>query len=613
MHSPSISLISHRISENMITADRIGFEFAGRWLYRDASMQIKPGDRIGLIGRNGTGKTTLLKLLTGSYSITEGTLSIPNGTRIGFLNQDLLSFHSDAPLIEVVKEAFDDLLELQTEIEQLLEVPLDQQDETWAIRLGEKQALFEARGGYDMDHKTSRVLAGLGFTEWDLTQPYGTFSGGWRMRAMLAKLLLGAPDLLLLDEPTNHLDLPTIEWLETYLKDFPGAIVVVSHDKTFLNRIVNKIVEIEHTRFTSYTGNYTHFEKEKAQRAELHRNSWENQQKQIAETERFINRFRAKATKAKQVQSKIKLLEKMERIEAPEDAAAVPDFKFKIKGQPGKQILEMDIKQKAYGDKVVLSQCHNWINRGDKIALIGANGIGKSTVLRILDEQETFDGTIKLGHNVNKTFFAQHQSEALDGKNNILEELDEFCREYGDTYVRNILGCFLFSGEDVEKKVSVLSGGEKSRVALAKALLSEANFLLLDEPTNHLDIQSIEILSQALRDYQGTFIVVSHNRHFLNSVANKIWYIEDQQVKEYPGTYAEYESSKNEKTGGPEKKVVEKKGYNSKKDRLSRRKGAKKQNQKSPKQSKEAGGTNCRGRNAAKRIAGKNAGSGECL
>lgn len=370
--------------------------------------------------------------------------------------------------------------------------------------------------------------------------PFNTFSGGWRMRIMLAKILLQEPDLLLLDEPTNHLDLPSIQWIETYLQNFRGAFIIVSHDRFFLDRLVTSIVELDQMRFVIYGGNYTYYMKEKVIRREQQQREYENQQKMISETERFINRFRAKATKARQVQSKIKMLDKIEKILPPDGEAAVMHLKFTADVVPGKILCDIDVKDKRYGDKHILGPSHGQIVRGDKIALIGANGLGKSTLLRMVAGTEPFDGTLTPGHNVHQTFFAQHQLEALDPDNNLLEEMRPFMGK-GETFIRNILGCFLFTGDDVEKKIKVLSGGEKSRVALAKTLLSEANFLLLDEPTNHLDIQSIEILIEALQSYDGSFIVVSHDRYFLGKVANKIWYIQDRQLKEYPGTYAEFE------------------------------------------------------------------------
>ena len=362
------------------------------------------------------------------------------------------------------------------------------------------------------------------------------------MRVMLAQLLLGEPDLLMLDEPTNHLDLPSIGWLEEYLKTFRGAFVIISHDREFLDRLITTTIELDRERFNRYKGNYSHYLKEKVERAEQHKREYENQQKMISDTERFINRFRAKASKARQVQSKVKLLDKLERIPAPEPESASVNFRFTPSVVPGKNILYLEVEEKKYGEKLIVKDSNLTIMRGDKIALIGANGIGKSTALRMVAQTEPFNGESRLGHNVNPSFFAQHQLDALTPANDILEEVSDFLHQYGEAHVRSILGGFLFTGDDVFKKIQVLSGGEKSRVALAKTLLAASNFLLLDEPTNHLDIQSIEILCEALRKYEGTFIVVSHDRFFLREVANKIWYIEDHLLKEYPGTYQEFDA-----------------------------------------------------------------------
>lgn len=533
----------------MITLDNIGFEFSGRWLYRNTTLQFSPGDRIGLIGRNGTGKTTLLRLITGEYTPVEGKISMAKGMRIGFLKQEMEAYKSDKSIMDVALEAFEDTLAMQEEEQQILESLQSNPSDALIKRLTELQQELEVREAYNIENQTKGILAGLGFKESDMEQPFNTFSGGWRMRVLLAKLLLARPGLLLLDEPTNHLDLPSIEWLESYLENFSGAFIIVSHDQYFLDRLTNATLELAHQRFTFYKGNYTFYLKEKKQREELHERQYENQQKMIAETERFINRFRAKATKARQVQSKIKMLEKLDRISAPEKEAATVSFQFKPEVNPGKQILNLDIDSKAYGPKQVLQESKLTIMRGDKIALIGANGTGKSTALRVIAGSEPFEGERKLGVNVQPGFFAQHQLEALTPKNDIMEEMRGFVYDKGEAYVRGVLGGFLFTGDDVFKKVAVLSGGEKSRVALAKTLLAGTNFLLLDEPTNHLDIQSIHILTEALNNYEGTYVVVSHDRYFLRNIANKIWYIQDRVLKEFPGTYEEFQYHLGQKAG----------------------------------------------------------------
>jgi ATP-binding cassette subfamily F protein 3 len=361
------------------------------------------------------------------------------------------------------------------------------------------------------------------------------------MRVMLSKLLLEKPSLLMLDEPTNHLDLPSIEWVENYLRNYDGAVVIVSHDRIFLDNVVTKTVDVTNQQLVTYEGNYSFYLEEKELRQEIQQNAYENQQQKIRQTERFIERFRSKATKARQVQSRVKALDRMDIIDEVVDDTAAVNFKFKFSQQPGRYIITLKHISKSYGSLELLRDTSVSIERGDKIALIGANGKGKSTLLRIVSNTEPVDGERIIGYNVIQAFFAQHQLESLHVENEILEELKQAGSGKSEQELRGVLGCFLFSDEDVFKKIKVLSGGEKSRVALAKTLISEANFLLLDEPTNHLDFISENILIQALQQYLGSFVVVSHNRHFVTQVANKIWYIEDKQIKEYPGTFDEYE------------------------------------------------------------------------
>jgi len=374
---------------------------------------------------------------------------------------------------------------------------------------------------------------------------------------MLAKLLLEKPSLLMLDEPTNHLDLPSIQWIENYLKTYEGAVIVVSHDRSFIDNVATSIVEVSNQRLTQYSGNYSFYMKEKQMREEIQKNAFENQQQQIKQTEQFIERFRSKATKARQVQSRVKSLERMDKIEDIVDDSMVMNFKFGFKQKSGRSIIELDNISKAYGNLTILKNTTAKIERGDKIALIGANGKGKSTLLRVIAGTEKVTGERKEGFNVLTTFYAQHQLEALNVNNEILQELSQAGSEKSEMELRAILGCFLFSNEDVFKKIKVLSGGEKSRVALAKTLISEANFLMMDEPTNHLDFLSVNILIQALQQYEGTFLIVSHDRHFISQIANKIWYIEDHQIKEYPGTYDEYVYWQQKKEAEQKPKVEE--------------------------------------------------------
>ncbi len=525
----------------MLSLNNISFEFGSRYLYKDATWQINPGEKIGLVGLNGTGKSTLLRIINGEYALESGEISKIWNLSIGFLNQDLLSYSSGETILEVAMQAFASTLKLEKEINELLvKLETDHSDEVLHA-LHDKQVAFEAADGYNLRPKAEDLLEGLGFSTAELTRPLDTFSGGWRMRVMLAQMMLQQPDLLLLDEPTNHLDLPSILWIEGYLKDYSGTVVIVSHDRYFLDKVVNKIAEISSQKITLYNGNYSFYLEEKSEREELQRSQFKNQEKYIKEQEKLIDRFRAKASKAKMAQSRIKMLDRMERIDDVDSAGGEINVRFEMDKQPGKIISHLHIKDKSYGDLKILHNTETKILRGDKIALIGANGRGKSTLLRMIFGSEPYVGKHEPTHNVVTSFFAQHQLESLNLNNDLITELAEFAPTKKDVELRSILGAFLFSGDEVFKKIKVLSGGEKSRVALAKTMLSKANFLILDEPTNHLDMQSVGILIQVLAEYEGSFIIVSHDRFFLSQVANKIWWIENQEVKEYLGPYDEYE------------------------------------------------------------------------
>ncbi|MES2731193.1 MAG: ABC-F family ATP-binding cassette domain-containing protein [Bacteroidota bacterium] len=531
----------------MLSINNLSFYFGSRALYDNANLHIKPKDKIGLIGANGTGKSTLLRLLTGEYQPDEGNISKSGNCTIGFLNQDLLSYQTQESILSVAMQAFERENEIQKKIDEVLHQMETNYQEDQVNKLTRLQDEFDALGGYTIQAKSEEILEGLGFTTHDLKQPLKSFSGGWRMRVMLAKLLLQRPALLMLDEPTNHLDLPSIEWVENYINTYDGAIIVVSHDRQFLDNTVTTIVEVSGQKLTPYSGNYSFYIEEKAQRSEIQKGAFENQQAKIRQTEKFIERFRAKSTKAKQVQSRVKALERMDIVDDVVDENARVNFKFTFNQHPGRHILHLENVSKAYGEKKILNNSHAIIERGDKIALIGANGKGKSTLLRIIAGTENVEGERRSGHNVRPTFFAQHQLEALHLENSMLEELKQAGSAKTEMELRGILGCFLFSNDEVFKKIKVLSGGEKSRVALAKTLLSEANFLLLDEPTNHLDMLSVNILIQALQQYEGSYVVVSHDRYFVTHVANKIWYIEDYEIKEYHGNFEEFETWKAEK------------------------------------------------------------------
>jgi ATP-binding cassette, subfamily F, member 3 len=518
----------------------VTFEFGARTIVSDATWHIHPNERIGLIGYNGTGKSTLLKVLAGEYLPSKGSVERGRFTTIGYLHQDLLSFDTSESILQVAMHAFDKAMHIEKQLNELIEKLAKQETEELLLQYSEKLHDFEEAGGYSIQHQTEEVLQGLGFSNQDLQRPYREFSGGWRMRVLLAKMILQQPDLLLLDEPTNHLDLPSIEWLEKYLVHYKGAVVIVSHDKYFLNRMVTKIVELYQRELHIYNGNYDFYETEKEQRIELQQRAFENQQDYIRQQERFIERFKAKASKAAQAQSAMKRLNKLERIEDVELERPNIRINFSVDKTPGRVLAELKHVTKRFGDVTILENASAEIDRGDKIALIGANGKGKSTLLRIIAGTEPIEGERKWGHNVDEAFYAQHQLEALNVNNTILDEMKEAGAQKTELELRSLLGCFLFSGDDADKKIKILSGGEKARVALAKTITSKANFLLLDEPTNHLDIHSNELLIDALNRYEGSFMLVSHDRYFIAKTANKIWEIIDHKIREFKGGYEEY-------------------------------------------------------------------------
>ena len=519
----------------------VTFEFGARIIVRDATWHIQPNERIGLIGYNGTGKSTLLKLFAGEYAPSEGTVERSRSTTIGYLHQDLLSFDTNGSILEVAMTAFERVLKLEKEIEELGH-RLEKNSEDNVLLHQYTDALHEmdTLDGYNIHHKTEEILQGLGFANADLQRPFREFSGGWRMRVLLAKMILQQPDLLLLDEPTNHMDLPSIEWLEKYLQHYQGSVVIVSHDKYFLDRMVTKIVELYQRELHIYNGNYSYYETEKAQRVELQQRAYENQKDYIRQQERFIERFRAKASKAAAAQSAMKRLEKIDRIEDVEIERPNIKINFRVDKTPGRVLATLKNATKRFGEISIVENATAEINRGDKIALIGANGKGKSTLLRIIAGTEPFSGERIWGHNVEESFYAQHQLEALDVNNTLLEEMQLCGSQKNELELRILLGCFLFSGDDIDKRIKILSGGEKARIALAKTIVSKANFLLLDEPTNHLDMHSCDLLIDALNKYEGSFLLVSHDRYFISKTANKIWEIDDQQIREFKGSYTEW-------------------------------------------------------------------------
>jgi ATP-binding cassette, subfamily F, member 3 len=547
----------------MLTISNITYFVTNNCLLSDLNFQVYKGDRTGLVGPNGAGKTTLLKMIAGRIQPDEGQISMQSGTTVGFLEQEVLEVNPKLSVKEVAMEAFDEVNRIEAELNRIGHELAEMEDyhsdayHKLLERMEKLQTRFDFMEGAGRESKAEAVLEGLGFKTHELDQPLERFSGGWRMRVLLARLLLQKPDLLLLDEPTNHLDIDSIEWLEQYLTSYQGAVILVSHDRYFLNRMVTQIAEIRSRRIYSYKGNYDHYELQKAELEEQQVRDYESQKREIAEKERFIERFRAKATKSRQVQSRVKALEKLDRVDAPEADASSIRFRFPEPPRSGKVITGIKNLKKTYKsadkhDVHVFTEGQDLeIERGDKIALIGVNGAGKSTLARILYGNETFAGTRIPGHNIITTFFAQHLAEVLVSNRTVLEEM-----ESGATTteargrVRGILGSFLFSGSDVDKRVSVLSGGERSRLALAKTLLQPANFLILDEPTNHLDMASKNVLLQALAEYSGTILAVSHDRHFLSGFANKVWRTENGRVEIYEGGYDYYEWKRKEKTQG---------------------------------------------------------------
>jgi len=525
----------------LIGLQNVTFEFGARAIVSEATWHIQPGERIGLIGYNGTGKSTLLKLLVGQLTPSKGTIEKGKDTTIGYLHQDLLSFDTNESITEVALGAFERVRELEKEVEKLgIELEANPEDNDLLIKYTDALHEIDLLDGYNINHKAEEVLHGLGFTTKDLSRPYLEFSGGWRMRVLLAKMILQAPDVLLLDEPTNHLDLPSIEWLEKYLIHYKGSVVIVSHDKYFLNKMVNKIVEVYQQQLNFYTGDYEYYEVEKVQRVEIQQRAFENQQDYIRQQEKFIERFKAKASKAAAAQSIQKRLDRLDVIEDVQIERPNIRINFAVEKTPGKVLVDLKGISKSYPKQVILENAFAEIERGDKIALIGANGKGKSTLLRIVAGMEGYEGERVWGHNVDESFYAQHQLESLNLSNTILQEVQECGTKKTDLELRALLGCFLFGGDEIDKKIKVLSGGEKARVALTKTIISKANFLMLDEPTNHLDMVTVELLADALNKYDGSIILVSHDRFFISKTANKIWEIEDEKIIEFKGGYQEW-------------------------------------------------------------------------
>lgn len=527
----------------MITLSHVQKQFGSKVLLRDCSLQIGVRDRVGLIGPNGSGKTTLFRMILGEESLDEGELLIAKGVKIGYLPQEVISFRGNTVLDEVLK-SLTNITSLQDKMtileEELSSIEDPNKQERLAREYGKLQERYALLGGYGLEAEAKRILQGLGFKESDFDRLTDELSGGWLMRIALAKILLQSPDLLLLDEPTNHLDLASLIWLEEFLTNYPGAMVIVSHDRVFLNHLIDWIAEIEAQRIDLYYGDYDHYLQEKEARGQVLEATYKTQQRKIEQTERFIERFRAKNTKSSQVQSRIKMLEKIDRIELPEKKKEIR-FHFPAPKRSGHKVVEVKNLHKSYADTVVYQGIDLSFYRGDKVALVGPNGAGKSTLLKILAGVLEFEeGEVILGKEVTRAYFAQHQFDLLRPDNTVFQELLSIATDESQTELRTLLGTFLFSGDEIEKRVSVLSGGEKSRLVLAKMLLKPANFLLFDEPTSHLDISSRNVLEMALKQFQGTICLVTHDRHLINRIANKVVEIDRGIPSIFLGNYDDY-------------------------------------------------------------------------
>ena len=509
-------------------------------MFEEISFKLISGDRVGLIGKNGAGKSTLLKLLSKEMELDSGSIAFEKDVKTGFLRQDI-DFDKGRTVLEEAYQAFEEIKELelkQNQINKKLEERTDYESESYLElinELGESADRYELIGGYNYQGQTEKILQGLGFRREDFNKKTDTFSGGWRMRIELAKLLLQSNDLLLLDEPTNHLDIESIIWLEQFLKTFPGAVVIVSHDKMFLNNVTNRTIEISLGRIYDFNKPYSKYLVLRNEIKEQQISAQKNQEKQIQQTERLIEKFRAKASKASMAQSLIKKIDKIERIQVDKDDNSVMKLRFPISVRPGKVVTEIENLSKSYGSNHVLSNIDLLIERESKIAFVGQNGQGKSTLAKMIVGELEGSGIIKLGHNVEIGYFAQNQAEYLDGTKTVLDTMIDSANERNRSKVRDILGSFLFQGDDVDKYVRVLSGGERNRLALAKMLLQPLNVLVMDEPTNHLDIKSKNVLKQALKNFDGTLVVVSHDRDFLQGLTNKVYEFKDQKIKEHLG------------------------------------------------------------------------------
>ena len=524
----------------MLNVHNLSVSFQGEYLFEEVAFMLNAGDRVGLIGKNGAGKSTMLKLLSRELKPDSGTIAADKDVRIGFLKQDI-DFVKGRTILEEAYQAFGEIKTLEQKLDDIhhqIETRTDYESESYhnlLDMLSDYTHRFDLIGGYLYQGETEKVLLGLGFQRSDFDKLTDSFSGGWRMRIELAKLLLQNNDILLLDEPTNHLDIESIIWLEQFLTTYSGAVVIVSHDKMFLDNVTNRTIEISVGKIYDYPKPYSKFLELRQEIREQQLASQKNQEKKIQQTEKLIEKFRAKASKASMAQSLIKKLDKIERIEVDEEDNAVMNVRFPVSVTPGKVVLEIDDVSKSYGEKEVLSHVSLLVERGSKIAFVGQNGQGKTTLAKMIIGETDYQGTIKLGHNVQLGYFAQNQADYLDGELTVLDTMYHAADDTNRMKIRDILGSFLFRGDEVDKKVKVLSGGERNRLALAKMLLSDFNVLVMDEPTNHLDIKSKNVLKKALQQFEGTLIIVSHDRDFLQGLTDKVYEFKNKNIKEYLG------------------------------------------------------------------------------
>ncbi len=524
----------------MLNIHNLSVSFQGEYLFEEITFRLNGGDRVGLVGKNGAGKSTMLRIISGEQPYDTGSIAIEKEISIGFLKQDI-DFVEGRTVLQESYEAFKEIKELEGKLDEInsqLATRTDYESEGYnqlMIDINDVQHQYEVHGGYNYKGETERILQGLGFKREDFDKLTDTFSGGWRMRIELAKLLLQNHDILLLDEPTNHLDIESIIWLETFLKGYSGAVAIVSHDKMFLDNVTNRTIEISLGRIYDYPKPYTEYLVLRSELREQQLASQKNQQKQIEQTEKLIEKFRAKASKATMAQSLIKKLDKIDRIEVDEDDNSVMTLKFPVSVTPGKVVVEANDVEKSYGDKTVLQGIDLLVERNTKTAFVGQNGQGKSTLAKIIVGELAHQGNVKLGHNVQIGYFAQNQAEYLDGSKTVEETMIDAADERTRPLVRNILGSFLFRGEEVDKYVRVLSGGERNRLALAKLMLQPFNVLVMDEPTNHLDIKSKNVLKDSLKQFEGTLIVVSHDRDFLQGLTDRVYEFKDHRIREFLG------------------------------------------------------------------------------